>query len=57
MHKWDIPSPCRSPDAEALASYNVIYCAPLGSSHHKAIRALFTAACPAPLVDALDFVP
>jgi hypothetical protein len=56
MRKWDITSPCHSPDAEALESYNAIYRAPLGSSHRKAIRALFTA-CPIPLVNVMDFGP
>jgi hypothetical protein len=50
MWKWDITGPRQSLDAEALDDYNVIYQSPLGSVHRKAIRALFTAACPQPLV-------
>jgi hypothetical protein len=42
MRKWSITSEQRSPDVDALIAYNTIYRSPLGSAHHKAIRALFT---------------
>jgi hypothetical protein len=47
----------KSPDAEAMESYNRIFRSPLSSSHRKAIRALFTSNCPSSEVAALEVEP
>jgi hypothetical protein len=54
MRKGQITSEKHSPDADALAAYNTVFCSPLRSSHHKVIRALFTARCIQPPVEVGD---
>jgi hypothetical protein len=57
MKKWKITSEAHSPDADTLQAYNDMYNSPVGPSKRKAIRALFMASCPEPVVGPLDMAP
>jgi hypothetical protein len=57
MRKLGITSVNRSSNADALKAYDEIYCSPLGSVQHSAIRALFTTNCPQLSIEASDIEP
>jgi hypothetical protein len=57
MKKWQITLEARSPDADALQDYNTIYRSPSGSSHWRAIRALYTTKDLLPSVESVDVGP
>jgi hypothetical protein len=50
MCNCGITSHMRSPDVNALATYNSLFRSLVGSVQHKAIHALFTSDYPAPMV-------
>jgi hypothetical protein len=57
MRKWQITLEARLLDANNLHDYHTTYSSPLGSSHRRAIHALFTAKSPLPSVVATDVEP
>jgi hypothetical protein len=57
LRKLNIISEKQSPDTEAIKTYDSIFRSPLGSVQRQAVRALFTAHCPAPSVVASDMEP
>jgi hypothetical protein len=57
MKKWQITLEARSPDADALQDYNTMYRSPSGSSHWRAIRALYTTKDLLPSVESVDVGP
>jgi hypothetical protein len=57
LHKLNIISEKQLPDTEAIKTYDSIFRSLLGSVQRRAVRALFTAHCPAPSVMASDMEP